>query len=291
MPDLTPKALRDHVLRAVGELSGMVVSKPVKAAEIVALAVERAGISPADADDHKKACANANWVGTQALRAAGLLGPADKRGWWVLLPAGAAALRGDGAPEVAEVAEVADAPTGQLSLPPPIPPAVVRSEWADDTAGVAVFSTPVQDSYAEDPYIRSLAISQTPCFGAFSEDDATCGACPISRSCRSTLFVRLHAIGDTLRQRDEVEAARRVPKVASGAAPSVVRSEESIDDVLDDLENAGPTPVRTPPPADETGVELPTPVESICYKCSKVIREGTVAIVVVGLGSRHKVCP
>lgn len=294
MPDIRPTALREHVLRAVGDLSGMTAGKAVKASDVVAKTLDLVGVGPSD-PDHEKAARNANWVGTQTMREQGLLGPADKRGWWVLLPAGLAALGGDAVPAPSPAAP----PPAEEEDAPPTPRPT--SPWEDDKAGVVVFTSPTRDTYPTDEYLRALAIAQTVCFGAFVEDDPTCGTCPISGVCRTSRFTSLHKIGEALTRRDELEAARRAPKATPSAPVAVTTSDDSLDDVIADLEVASPSSRRgsgLPPsdsaaavPADENGITMPAAAETLCYNCGGKIPEGAKLVMVVGRGGRHEKCP
>ncbi len=82
------------------------------------------------------------------------------------------------------------------------------------TVGVSIAlgrSTASIGDYHPDPYIRSLAIAQTPCFGSWSASAPTCGGCPLGNPCHNTLTTRASAIAARLIQEALAPKVTKVP--------------------------------------------------------------------------------
>lgn len=266
---MTPSAFREPVLQALRALSGNAPGVGVPARDVTDLVFQTLGVD----DPDPKVRNNANFCATQLLKGQGFL-ETPTRGIWALTPQGV-----KGSPVEALLSQGA-------TLPPVDQPAPHRapSPWEDDTVGASIYLLPVTDSYSDDPYIRSLAIHQTPCFGNHTEGSPICDCCPVAGSCRSKQVLLLSAIAATLGKRDE-EAARQAAQ-----PPPAPSKGEDIEDVLLVLEKQFARTRDTSPTS--AGVEMDVPIESVCSVCKKTLREGTRAIYVVDVGFRHKTtCP
>lgn len=262
---MTPNAFRDPILQALRTLSNSVPGVAVRSRDATDLVFQRLGIT----DPDPKIRNNANFCATQVLKGQGLV-DTPSRGVWTLTPQGASFVPGAAPLTLATLVD--------QQAPEPVP----VSPWADDTVGVALYLLPVKDTYSEDSYIRSLAISQATCFGNHDESIPVCLSCPIAASCRSKQVLRLSAVATALRKRDE-EAAK-VTKLPAATTPSAP-ADENIEDVLADLEKSHARP-STP-----EGVDMECSVESVCYVCKKTMPEKTRGVYVTTIGFRHTTCP
>jgi cytochrome c553 len=184
-----------------------------------------------------------------------------------------------------------------LSLPNPAPPVVEKvSPWADDTVGVCLYQSFPEDTYANDPYIKSIAIGKTPCFGGYDAGSTVCGGCPVSGSCLSHQILRLSKIAEGLRRADLAaetranKAAQTVNTVSDTARAQF--KDEDLDDILDELSSKDePKPGSPPPPLDPNrGTKISATVESRCYSCKGTIPKGAAALHVPNKGIRHETC-
>lgn len=293
---LTPNTIREPLLRTLG---GLPAGTTVKGAEVIQRMLDTLGVT--DPVERERGNNNARWLASQVLRKEGLISEGDVRGKWVITPEGEQAIRaltGGSTQAVVEPAEddVLSDLVSEEEPPPtePEPEPVFVSQWADDTAGECLYPTIPTDTYASDPYIRSLAIGKTPCFGGYDASSAVCGGCPLSGSCVSHQIMRLAKIADGLRKQEEA-LALRANKMAQTATTVSDTSrtqikEEDLDDILNELTSkADPTPT-TPPPDPHRGTKLNATVESRCYQCKGTIPKGGAAIHVPNKGLRHETC-
>jgi hypothetical protein len=284
----TPAQLRDPILLALGKLAAWQADVEVDGGDVTQAVLDGLGYVP---DDPKKARNNVNFAATQTMRGVGFIAPATRRGVWALTQDGAARARvlaGEPAAPTPPVV-AAPPPPAPVAAPPPPPPAVVESPWADDKAGVVLFTEHVADTYSGDNYIRSLGISETRCFGGFRGDVPTCLSCPVARSCRAHQYVKFSEAAATLRSRDTALAAAR------SREPSPVVQVESPDDlsaIMDDFERTDKPPPATPAAGSpESGMEVEAPVDSVCYLCGGKLPEKSL-VVWNTKGFRHKpACP
>lgn len=195
MSDISAKDFQTPLLRVLGDMTHFLPGIPVKGADTYEPVMALMGI--ADIEEHgiNKASGQpmvAKWIqwANSALRKGGLTENA-KRGYWQLTSEGK-----DKAIEAARKAGTLpsgdDAPESKAPESKGVPLPTVKAK-----AGV----------YHEDPYVVSLAIQQTRCFGHFSgHGRAACVDCPLARECRNMWASRLSKIAARL------EEARRNPK-------------------------------------------------------------------------------
>lgn len=107
--------------------------------------------------------------------------------------------------------------------PPPLPSATtttaapVAPTMATSGVSVSLGRIALADSYHPDAYIRSLAVAQTPCFGGWSAQAATCKDCPLTNSCRNMVAARASMISLRLIQGGK---APKAPKADPGGLTS-----------------------------------------------------------------------
>lgn len=284
----TPQTLRTPLLRALATLSGFKPGVEVRARDVL-----RDALSTYPDADETRAKNNGYTCATQVLRPLGLLADGTQRGFWALTTEGVAAAQEPDKGSQTPVGAI-KAPPPPLTPTPPFVPAVVApvvvTPWADDTAGAVLYTTPVRDTYNDDVYIRALAIEHTLCFGEHDDTSPTCLSCPIANSCRSKQVMRLASAAAVLRKRD-AEVAARGGVTPTTPVPPVV-ADETIDDVLADLEGTRTPPSRNPaPPPVPNGVEMEAQVDTVCFVCKKTIREKERGLFVPNVGMRHKTCP
>lgn len=294
---LTPNTIREPLLRTLG---GLPAGTTVKGSEVIQRMLDNLGVT--DPLERERGSNNARWLASQVLRKEGLLSEGDVRGKWTITPEGEKAIReltgGVAKPEV-EAAEddLLEDLVAEEEPPPsePEPEPVIVSQWADDTAGECLYPSIPRDTYADDAYIRSLAIGKTPCFGGYDASSTVCGGCPLAGSCVSHQIMRIAKIADGLRKQDEA-AAFRANKMATTATTVSDTSraqvkEEDLDDILNELTGkADPTPTQPPPVDPHRGTKLNATVESRCYQCKGTIPKGGAAIHVPNKGLRHETC-
>lgn len=296
--NLTPTSIREPLLRTLG---GLPAGSTVKGAEIIQQMLDTLGVT--DPDERERGNNNARYLAS-LLRKEGIIAEGGVRGKWTITPSGEAVIRalsdGTPSPPVATEVSAEDILGSILDLeaeaPTPVEPKpAVVSPWADDTAGVCLYPAIPNDTYASDPYIRSLAIGKTPCFGGYDATSTVCGDCPLSGSCVSHQILRLAKIADGLRKQDEADANRANKMAATATTVSdtsrTQTKDEDLDDILNELTGkADPTPT-TPPPVDpHRGTKLNATVESRCYQCKGTIAKGGAAIHVPNKGLRHETC-
>lgn len=177
---MTPTALKGPVLRAIGDMTNLHSEVEVRAQEVIAKALGIAGVAESDVD-YTTSYANAHWAATRMLRRQGLLALGSRRGLWRLTPEGIVTVKhllGGGA----------------------LPTSEVPSAWEEDPAGVCVDLEPMSDAYPDDPYIRSLAIARTPCYGHHDPEEEVCQNCPLVGSCKANRLVAVRASVERVRR-------------------------------------------------------------------------------------------
>jgi hypothetical protein len=128
------------------------------------------------------------------------------------------------------------------------------------------------DDYHVDPYIRSLAILNTRCFGNYSAKSRTCGKCPLAGRCQAKMSMDLSVLASLWRdnERRAIEEAA-MPK-ATEVDPSTVQE---------------PTQAELPEGADYVIAAMP----SICVHCGGKVEKGARTIWLPETGTFHTTCP
>ena len=222
------------------------------------------------------------WAFTKYIRDKGL-GKSAGRGKWTLTDEGItiaqAALSGSG---------------GNVD------PATVLARVEDDSAaeplvqtiGVSLVVGPTNEpedepnNYHDDPYIRSLAIAETKCYGSYSSRSPVCTSCGLASACRNRISAELSALALTLAAEDKaaVEAA------AKPAEP------DPIDPVKEPEEHKPPPAPTNSGTWDNSGAEvIIAHVAAKCYRCGEPIEGSSEVYWIKDKGDRkgglfHKDC-
>jgi len=187
------------------------------------------------------------------------------------------------APVAAPVVEVAPEPAPVIETPTvapeapvvvaPVPVVITGVAWTPSTP------TPTNEGYySDDMGLRRIAVSQTNCFGNYSERaKTTCGTCPLAGFCAAASVAPLGDIAAELDRETEAEIA----KVAEPAPFQAVVTEE-IHEEIQKTTSAPPVPAGLK--------EVESPFDGICFKCSGVISEGSIGVHVPGKGLVHPDC-
>ena len=213
----------------------------------------------------------------------GAWGNAKKQGWATKSPRRTYCLSEDGIKQAILIAAAASivveqanpAPTATVVEPEPTFIAKVVVVEPKGTVGVSwnnPSGTPsaTHNTYDGDAYFRSLAASNTRCFGKWSSKANACKECPLATLCYGTQIAQLAEIAHALNVEWEEKVA------APTAAPTPV-----------------PTPVPTQPPTPtlpEGAKLMPVAFETVCTSCGKVCPEGVEAVHIPGLGVFHSTC-
>ena len=235
---LTAANFHDPLLRVLGSLTNFTANTAVKASDTYKPLMDLLGIGSLNAHGVNKASGQPQvvrwiqWANTD-LRKAGLTSaPPKTRGKWMLTPAGVAKARELAAPQVP-----ADTPDSDM-------PDTPDSDMQDTSA------------YHADPYIRSLAIKQTPCFGAYSpHKSAVCSKCPLASDCQSYQHNLLSSIAARLAREDE--------------AGQDTGTQDTGEDGDED-----PAQSRFPNLDFKSMEIIRSPVEAVCAGCQEPIERG-----------------
>lgn len=193
---LSAQDFRQPLLLALGEATGFRPNRPVECRGLYPHICKLKGVTLEQFGKPDKV--NTYWVERWIQEAFKSLVSAGKtnrggRGEWALTPDGATeaqALRGTlttaTAPDTDSVQDttitVAPAETGKLT-------------------------------YHPDPYIRALAIQETPCYGLFSSASDTCKSCTLQIHCLGAMSAELSRLRVELAEEDKVEELmRNTPK-------------------------------------------------------------------------------
>lgn len=218
----TAAHFQDPLIRALGTLTGFKANAPVSAEIVYRPIMDAMGI----ADEHAFGVNEASgqpqvrkwiqWAFTNLSNS----GLCDRkgRGLWLLTDAGV-----DKARELTGTVSPTPAPVPASALAS----AVLAPPVVDGSGGVSLhFGDFDADTYDPDPYIRSTAISQTPCFGAWtSNTNAVCSKCSVAGSCRRAQFAQMSRIAGILAAEDAKGSAPppppkpATPKGAGAATP------------------------------------------------------------------------
>jgi hypothetical protein len=147
--------------------------------------------------------------------------------------------------------------------------------------------------YVEDEGLRRLAVSQTRCFGNFSDRASTCKGCPLAGFCAVASMSGLADIEAALNRETEealaLEAARAESEAKRSARDEPTPAEEKAEETSNETAEA--------PEAEEAPVNLPEgasliqpPFESRCSKCTKMVPAWSTAVHLPGEGLVHADC-
>lgn len=230
LPKLTASNFRDPLLRVLGTLTGFKAGKSVDMSTTYPHVMTLMDISDEMAYGVNEASGSPmvikwiQWAFTGLVDAKPSLGERKGRGLWALTEAGVDAARQLGGVTIAPLDPVTTQASATLTTPSPSPvPAPVVVGGVSLLVGTG-FPT---DTYDPDPYIRSLVIEQTGCFGAFTDNpSAICTKCPISGACRNAQFALMSRLARTLASEDKAASA---PAPAPAPAPASGKGKKGKD--------------------------------------------------------------
>lgn len=235
------------------------------------------------------------------------------KGRWALTDDGISTasvlLKGSGV-ETPPVVEIPVVPEGDIPLSPSEATAALASAVADfpgSNVGESFGLVEATDSFPDEPYLRSLALQATACFGYFSlrsytQVDGQCKNCPVAHSCQMSALSRLSKFAAVLDAEDGAEVQKRkeaarlkaerdarklrgepevlVPVQAPPEEPIKDRTVQQILEVL--MNENGETPA---------GAKImKVRAESICCVCDQPIPPGDECWWKKGEGTWHKTC-
>lgn len=226
------------------------------------------------------------WAFTKYLRDAGL-GKLKGRGKWALTDEGVARAK----------AFIAMDTTDTTDTPIEIPTIMAKVE--DDTeplvqtVGISLAVGPVSKTethtYHTDPYIRSLAIAETKCFGYFASRSPVCPTCGLGGACRNKISAEMSSLAQTLAEEDQA-AAR-----AAAEAAALPVAEPAPQPTAPPVVTPSPAPTNTGTWDNSEAEIIVAHVAARCYRCSEPIEGGTEVYWIKDKGDRkgglfHKEC-
>ena len=230
---ITPKDFASHLLAVIAELTEYEPNVSVPMQDTFAPTCERMGIPEdfgGETPHGAKFTHRTIGLAFRQLRDRNL-GDYVKRGHWTLTAAGVA--------EARKITGVA-APEQEI----PVEPVAARTATAETTEDDAMDAEVIPLSvhtpthpYSDDPYIRSLAIEQVACFGAYSKRSDACKSCPITQDCLVQIDVRKAELAADLEKEEAEAAAKKAKKEAEKA-----KKDESVAELLDSFDESDETP-------------------------------------------------
>jgi hypothetical protein len=284
----TQATFQPHLIAVLGTLTDFVPGVAVPMGETYAPICERLGIS----EDEYGNTSDGKYVVTHRLIGLAMrtmrdkgLGEYAKKGHWTLTAAGCLEsqsilgiepeIEAEPEPEVpvAMVAKVAAVEVEEFVIPPEPESKVVH--------------LPVQKPvhpYSDDPYIRSLGISQIKCFGAHSARSSTCKTCPLKADCLQAVSVNMAHIAALLDAGDD-------PQEIVAKATEATEIGHAIDQLIESVDTAPEEPgdkfVITKAMVTTTGKQK---VEQLCSHCMKTISQGSDGVWIHSKGVFHPGC-
>jgi len=163
------------------------------------------------------------------------------------------------------------------------PPAPVAPSGTGNLGHGVAFPSPENNTpYHHDPYIVSLAVKATNCFGCYSPRSAQCGRCPLQSACIGSIRGKLSRLAEGLRETlaaQERQAAQPAPQ----EAPAEPQPSEE------------PSPQQAKPEWEahnRNAQSIVNQIEAVCYRCGEPIAEGESCLWArePGAGMFHKGC-
>lgn len=262
----TAKTFQPTLLAVLGELSGYAAYHPIPMREAIAAVLRRMDLAE-DALGTKHGKLETHRLIGLAFRGAKTmsnpLAASERKGQWALTERGVEQAR--------------------QALPTPAKPQtrLVRTSESESSYGATAEekAPDTRHVYEADPYIRSLAIQQTPCFGLYDGSCASCKTCILARHCRTRFWEHCAALAELPETSTELPAAAAA--TGSAARPMGFRSDEpSIDEnelALTEDQIARAQSMTSSSPLD-------------CQKCEQPIRAGSKCFFIAPLGGFHLDC-
>lgn len=278
---VTQKTFSPHVLAVLGELTNHTAGVAVQFTETYAPVCARMGIT----EDQHGQCETHGKPWTHRLIGLAFRGLRDKglgeyvtKGQWALTPAGVQHL--------SKTDKKAQAvPTAQPEVVESVC-AVAKVQIAPQTNTKKVVQLPSTHPYHNDPYVRALAIRNTPCFGSVSPKNDTCKVCPFLSECQQATLAAKSKIAQDLLAEETAAMA-----IAAAKAKAKANKTESIDDLINSFDDKSP---RKAKPAKGKVQGRPAKAtaqrDAKCEACAKMIKKETTCIWVNGVGLFHDAC-
>jgi hypothetical protein len=280
--NITQKTFQPHLLVALGELTHFTAGKSVRFTETYAPVCKLMGIS----ENEYGTCRTHNkpWthrligLSFRSLRDKGL-GEYEKKGHWALTKRGVQKAREEaGLSAVEETVEVE--PEVEVVSTPPVHTAA-RTQVAESNEG-SVVRLPTVHPYHADPYIRSLAIDATGCFGAHSTRSETCKTCPLSEDCLNAVLAQKSKIAADMEALDRRNAEIKEAKVKAQAQKS-----DSIDELIASFDEVGkPKSTKSTKKKSKATAQR----DGVCCVCNGKISRGDDCYWSKGDGIFHLTC-
>ena len=293
---LSPVNFRIPLMKAMGVKTGFQVGVAVPFEDTHVSIMTEMGIS--DANQYGMAAGVnvtqvSRWImfAFQSLRDRDLM-TSSKRGCWELTPRGLTVAKGlcDGSLTAIPADPLAaDEPTETAPLDLPAETSMTETVAEVEAPKVIDNSTngatlPIgpgnpTEGYSEDPYIRGLAIEQTPCFGAYSNRSPLCNVCPIKSGCTNAAAAMLSLLSSGLKDQDAREEAAALAAAKNAAARAAAGKSPlpagTVTSVLDEMAGSS-----TMPPAKKLDTskaqECRAVTKCLCARCSKDIAKDEV---------------
>jgi len=268
---VTQKMFNPYVLGVVAELSNYTPDREVARDQVFGPVCALAGVTEDQFGNTPEGPPWTHRLIGLAFRSLREKGYADyvKRGVWVLTQKGIDFARSQtGNPLVDALDQLEDEELEEEPL------SISKVMVGEKPEGTVIRLTQLP-AYHADPYIKALAIEQTPCFGAHANQSSICKTCPIASDCRTA------AMGTKAKIAEDFEAAERAlaAKLAV-AAKLVAKDSESIDDLIDQLDpdkgNARNRGAVAAPKRMGRGQPSKFVAQSdmVCLKCQRKIKKG-----------------
>jgi hypothetical protein len=283
--NITQKTFQPHLLVALGELTNFTAGKSVRFTETYAPVCKLMGISEDEygtCETHDKPWTH-RLIGLcfRSLRDKGL-GEYEKKGYWALTKMGEQKAREEAGVEAVVEETVEEAVVEEVVSPAPVHTAA-RTQVAESNEG-SVVRLPTVHPYHADPYIRSLAIAATGCFGSHSTRSETCKTCPLSGDCHNAVLAQKSKIAADMEATDRRMAAAREAKAQKKAA-----KDESIDELISGFDEVSTRKAKGKTKAKKKS-KATAQRDGVCCVCNGKISKGDDCYWSKGDGIFHLTC-
>ena len=149
--------------------------------------------------------------------------------------------------------------------------------------------------YVEDEGLRRIAVSQTKCFGNFSDRAKACSGCPLAGFCAVASMSGLSDIEAALNRETEEAVALETAR-AEAEAKRLARANEPVETARAEVvakvvtETEPPTPSETEPVLPPGATTISPPFDSKCTKCPDMVPKWSTAVHLPGEGIVHLAC-
>lgn len=292
---VTQKTFQDPLIRVLGNKTKYQADAPVHHNDVYSEVCALAGVEEEEFGIAKgtKKLQTHRWIGFafRELRSQQVTS-SPKKGHWCLTEEGvrqAKELNGieeEEAPiaedPVSSAAKTLDTAAAEVKLPESTPQRPQRAE---------VVRLPVAPRpYSEDPYLRSLAIDSTACFGSYSNRSSECEECHLSTDCIINQRSFKSKLANKLRREAaKASAPKKNKKAPKKAPPKKASTDTGIDDLISSLsEESNSDHIQAL--KDAGWMQIPIKADTSCATCGELIKKGEEAWWKSGKGSHHTEC-